>query len=186
MAVAQRIDAATYERLAVHAGYRFVELRDGVLVEKPPVSFRHARTIERVGRDLRPQLNPDDYLVFVESSRLRVGESYLVPDLVAIQTAVERVHFDRDPNQLAVYDEPVPLVVEVWSPSTGAYDLVGKLPLYQARADREIWFVHPVERTLTAWVRRDDGSYAELVYRGGVVKCSALPGVRIDLGALLG
>lgn len=75
MAVVQRIAPATYERLAVHDGYRLVELRDGVLVEKPAVSFGHARTIERFGWDLRGQLDPNDHLVFVESCRLRVGDT---------------------------------------------------------------------------------------------------------------
>ncbi len=42
----------------------------------------------------------------------------------------------------------------------------------------------PYERTLTAWRRRDDGSYSETVYTGGVVEPVALPGVTIDLGLL--
>ncbi len=99
---------------------------------------------------------------------------------------VEREYFERDPNRLAVYDDPVPLVIEVWSPSTGAYDTRTKLPLYRARGDREIWFAHPVERTLTAWVREVDGAYAETVHTGGGVASTALPAVRVDLGALFG
>ena len=185
MAVVQRVDAATYERLAVREAYRFVELRDGALVEKPPVTFRHARTIQRLGRDLTGQLDPDDHLVFVESVRLRAGGAYLIPDVVVVPTDIERAHVDRDPNRLAVYGEPMPLVVEVWLPSTGAYDVRAKLPLYQARGDREIRFVHPPERTLTAWARRDDGSYAEAIHVGGLVEATTLSGIRIDLAALL-
>ncbi|MBA3414533.1 MAG: Uma2 family endonuclease [Chloroflexia bacterium] len=186
MAVAQRIDAAAYERLALEEAGRFVELRDSMLVEKPAVSFGHARTIERFSRQLRPQLDPDDHLIFVESARLRGGESYLIPDLVVIPAEVERAAFDRDPHRLAVYDDPVPLVVEVWSPSTGAYDTRTKLPLYLARGDREIWFVDPFERTLSASVRRADGTYEETIHTAGIVECASLPGVRVDLGALFG
>ena len=57
-------------------------------------------------------------------------------------------------------------------------------PDYQQRNDREIWFIHPYERTLTAWRRKEDGSYAQAVYRSGLVQPASLPGVAIDLDAL--
>jgi Uma2 family endonuclease len=184
MAVVQRIDPATYERLAVDRAYRFVELRDGVLVEKPPVSVGHAYTIDLLARDLSLQLDPRAFLVSANNARLRVGDAYLIPDLVVLPVELARAMLDRNPHQLAVYDAPMPLVVEVWSPSTGRYDIATKIPLYQARGDRELWFVRPVERTVTAWFRRDDGGYDEATHQGGVVACAALPGVRIDLSAL--
>jgi len=186
MAVAQRIDPATYEHLAVRDEYRFVELRDGVLVEKPPVSFLHAWTIEGLTDDLRRQLDRRAFVVFSGSVRLRAAASYLVPDIVVVPADLARALVRRDPHRPAVYDEPVPLVVEVWSPSTGSYNLDAKIPTYRTRGDREIWRPHPYERTLTAWVRRDDGSYAETVVVGGVVESVALPGVRVDLGTLFG
>jgi Uma2 family endonuclease len=58
------------------------------------------------------------------------------------------------------------------------------LPIYQQRGDREIWLIHPDERTLTAWRRPPDGSYEETVYREGSVSPVALPGVTIHLAAL--
>jgi Uma2 family endonuclease len=77
-------------------------------------------------------------------------------------------------------------VVEIWSPSTGDYDLKEKLTAYQQRGDLEIWRLHPYERTLTTWVRQSDGSYEETLYREGIVKPAALPNVAIDLAALFG
>jgi Uma2 family endonuclease len=74
--------------------------------------------------------------------------------------------------------------VEVWSPSTGQYDAREKLPEYQARGDAEIWYIHPYERTLTAWRRQPDGAYARTVLAGGIVEPVALPGVRINLDEL--
>ena len=58
------------------------------------------------------------------------------------------------------------------------------MPYYHQRGDLEIWYVHPYERTLTAWRRRPDGMYAESVYRGGVVRPESLSGVAINLDAL--
>jgi Uma2 family endonuclease len=90
----------------------------------------------------------------------------------------------RDRPVLAIFSDPLPLVVEVWSPSTGDYDVDAKLPVYQQRGDLEIWRIHPYERTLTAWRRQPDGLYQETIHPEGVVKPMALPGVAIDLGAL--
>lgn len=75
-------------------------------------------------------------------------------------------------------------MIEIWSPSTGRYDIIEKLRDYQARGDLEIWRVHPYERTITAWRRSPDGSYTESIYRGGTVRLESLPGVAIDLDTL--
>jgi Uma2 family endonuclease len=85
---------------------------------------------------------------------------------------------------LAIFSGPLPLVVEVWSSSTGDYDVDTKLPVYQERGDLEIWRIHPYARTLTSWQRQPDGSYQETIHRGGIVTPVALPGVAIDLETL--
>lgn len=105
--------------------------------------------------------------------------------MVVIPRAVEqRLRGRLAPGQLEVYEEPLPLVVEVWSPSTGEYDVDTKLREYQLRGDAAIWRLHPVEHTLTAWRRQPDGSYGEALYREGIIEPVALPGVRIELAAL--
>ena len=114
----------------------------------------------------------------------RSSESYYIPDVYVVPLEVVREGRRLKPKALEVYEAPVPLVVEVWSPSTGAYDVESKLPEYQRRGDLEIWRIHPYERTLTAWRRQPDGSYTETLYRGGTVQPVALPGVTIDLDAL--
>ena len=85
---------------------------------------------------------------------------------------------------LEVYDQPLPLVVEVWSRSTGDYDVEEKLAVYQQRGDLEIWRIHPYERTLTAWRRQPDGSFEQSVHHDGIISPAALPSVEIDLAAL--
>ena len=88
-------------------------------------------------------------------------------------------------EELDLYHDPVPLVVEIWSPSTGPYDAAEKLPGYQTRGDAEIWWLYLPDRSLTRWVRRPDGGYDEQTLHGGVVEPAVLPGVRFDLDALL-
>ncbi len=83
-----------------------------------------------------------------------------------------------------MYDGPLPLVVGVWSPPTGAYDVDGKLVEYQRRGDHEIWLIHPYERTLTTRRRQLDGTYTEDVHRGGSITPASLPGVTITIDTL--
>ena len=113
----------------------------------------------------------------------RPESTYYVPDVSVIPIALTELLRGRA-DVLEAYRQALPLVVEVWSPSTGTYDVDEKLPEYQRRGDLEIWRIHPYERTLTVWVRQPDGSYDESVYRGGVVRPAALPDVEIDLDVL--
>src|SRR4029077_14302112 len=118
------------------------------------------------------------------TSRTHVSTgSYYVPDLFVLPRAFERRLRER-PGTFEVYDEPMPLVVEVWSPSTGNYDVEAKLREYQRRGDLEIWRIHPYERTLTSWIRQPDGRYRETVHRDGSITPVALAGVVIELARL--
>jgi Uma2 family endonuclease len=105
------------------------------------------------------------------------------PRLAIIPVAYQIPHED-DPHAIDAYADPLPLVVEVWSPSTGGYDLGTKLRGYQGRGDEEIWYLHPYERTLTVWRRQPDGSYDETVSTGGTVEPATLPGVAVELDEL--
>ena len=103
---------------------------------------------------------------------------------MVIPTALMRARWAEAPTAVEAYEAPLPLVVEVWSPSTEEYDVDSKLPEYQRRGDLEIWRIHPHEKTLIAWQRQADGSYRESFVKGGSVRPVALPGVSIDLDAL--
>ncbi|MCC7024537.1 MAG: Uma2 family endonuclease [Thermomicrobiales bacterium] len=179
-----RIDAEAYERLALDQPDRKWELRDGVLREKPGMTAAHNFVSIKLGYALMSQLDWSEYQVRIDSGRVfRPEATYFIPDLFVVPTAAVTPLLDR-PDVLEVYEQPLPLVVEVWSRSTGDYDVREKLKVYQRRGDREIWMFHPYERTLTAWRRQPDGSYVETLHRDGVVTPVALPGVAIDLATL--
>jgi Uma2 family endonuclease len=185
MAIVNRISEQEYRELALHDSNRRWELWDGVLVEKPLMSMKHEDMSFYLGHMLANQLDRGVYRVNVNGGRTRLSSrSYYIPDVVVIP-AVYKAPFEDDPRAFNAFSEPLPLVVEVWSPSTGDYDVATKLQGYRERGDVEIWFIHPYERTLTAWRRQPDGSYAEETYRGGVVPVASLPGVVIDFDALL-
>jgi Uma2 family endonuclease len=177
------ISAETYERVALEDDDRVWELHCGRLVEKPGVTVEHADVLNMLAVMLGRQLDPGRYRVRANTSRTRWSPAgYFVPDVCVVPD--ELAQKLRGTGALEVYTDPLPFVAEVWSPSTGRYDVNTKLPEYQRRGDAEIWRIHPYERTVTVWRRRPDGSYAETLHREGVLSLAALPDVRIDLAAL--
>jgi Uma2 family endonuclease len=178
------ISPETYERVALEDLDNKWELVCGRLRRKPDMTTEHNDVARTLGVLLGRQLELAEFTVGTDSARLRISTgTYYVPDLCVIPRAMVRRLQER-PGTFEVYDDPVPLVVEVWSPSTGEYDVEDKLQEYQWRHDVEIWRIHPYERTITAWCRQPDGTYVETVYRGGVLRPIALPGVTIDFDTL--
>ena len=179
------VDDETYERIALEELDEQWELVCGRLRRKPGMTTDHNEVASKLDRRLWMQLDEREFAVRANSARLRIssGLTY-IPDLCVIPRAmVERARRER-PRRLEIHDDPVPLVVEVWSPSTGEYDVEQKLREYQWRGDAEIWRIHPYDRTLTAWRRQPDGSYTETLYTTGAVQPVALPNVTIELESL--
>lgn len=176
----------TYEQIALEEPKRKWELHRGTVREKPAVSFGHNRVQRKLARELILQLDPEEFEVSVDASRVRQTEQNVyIPDLFVIPVSYFAPYREH-PQALEVYESPGPLVVEVWSPSTGGYEIDTKLPEYQARGDHEIWRLHPFDRTVIAWRRRPDAGYDRSVHPSGIVRPIALPGVAIDLDALFG
>ena len=160
------------------------ELHCGRLVRKPAMTFDHNQVTMRLAWQLMDQLDRNAFNVRANMGHVYyASDRFYVPDVYVVPLALAADLRGRA-DQLEMYRDPLPLVVEVWSPSTGDYDIEKKLPEYRRRGDLEIWRIHPYERTLTAWVLGPEGTYTESVYRGGTVRPAALPGVAIDLDAL--
>jgi Uma2 family endonuclease len=182
------VSSAEYERLALADPEGNLELHRGRLRRKPGMTMEHNHIAFRLGHLLASQLSARDYHVRVNAGRARHSrDSYYIPDVMVIPAAMA-LALRNQPDRLESYAEPLPLVVEVWSPSTGDYDASEKLDEYRSRGDEEIWLVHPYERTVRAW-RRHPGSsgpdYNEVLYGvDQVVTPSSLPSVQVDLREL--
>lgn len=184
MVVRSRVSEATYLRIALEDPDGQWELHQGLPRGKPIMSFAHNRLSYRLGFLLGQQLDWEAFDVRVNAARVKHGnDRYYIPDVAVIPRALWPT-LPEQGGALEIYDDPLPLVIEIWSPSTGVYDVNEKLAGYQQRGDQEIWRLHPYERTLTAWRRKSDGIYTETVHRGGTVEPVTLPGVKIDLAAL--
>ncbi|MBI2761385.1 MAG: Uma2 family endonuclease [Chloroflexi bacterium] len=185
------VSAEEYERIALDDPKGFWELHDGCLVQKPSMTYEHNRAMDRLAGRLRRQLDEDEFEIRTNAGRTRrVDTSYFIPDVFVIPAALGSRMAERSRTAptppLEVYAEPVPLVVEIWSRSTGQYDVDTKIPEYKRRGDLEIWRIHPYERTLIAWRSQPDGSYTETHYTGGPIQPVALPGVTIIIDELFG
>lgn len=185
MATTALMTEQEYRELALNDAEHRWELWDGVPVEKPWMSMQHDDVGSYLGHLLQSQLDHGSYQVHVNSARARISaRNFFVPD-VAVIPAELVVPLKHDLRAFDAFSVPLPLVVEIWSPSTGAYDVARKLDGYRGRGDLEIWDTHHSDRILTAWRRQADGTYTETIYRGGIVPAESLPGVSIDLDALL-
>ena len=185
MAIGNRISEQAYRELALTDPDHLWELWDGEPREKPLMSMKHDDVAFLLGHVLQGQLDRAEYRVNVNGGKTRLSaRNYYIPDVVVIPAAFLLPNRD-DPRALNAYAEPLPLVVEVWSRTTGAYDIATKLQAYRERGDAEVWLIHPYEQTLTAWRRQSDQTYTEETYRGGIVPVASLPSVQIDFDALL-
>jgi len=184
------VSEKTYRQLVLEDPDGQWELHCGLLRRKPDdMSVEHNDVESRLVRRLVLQLDEDEFVVRGNSARTRQSpEHYYIPDVCVIPVELVRglraQQRSRRRTVLDIYEAPLPLVVEIWSPSTGDYDVDAKLPEYQRRGDLEIWRLHPYERTLIAWRRQADGSYSESTHTSGVVQLAALPNVSIDLDSL--
>lgn len=77
-------------------------------------------------------------------------------------------------------------LAEVLSPSTASHDQVNKLPAYERAGVREVWLIHPIDRTLSIY-RLEDGRYARptILELKGRTAMTAVPNIVIDWDRVL-
>ena len=178
------VSGTAFEELALNDVDGQWELWNGEARQKPSMTFDHNWLMAYLGAQLINQLDLKQFQVRINAGHVtRTVRNYFIPDVFVLPVALGDPFRGRA-TVLEAYWEPLPLVVEVWSPSTGGHDQRLKLAEYQRRGDAEIWLLHPYERTLTTWRRQPDGGYTEMAYRTGSVQPAALPGVSINLDVL--
>ena len=137
------VSEQTYLRLVQEDPDSKWELHCGRLWSKQPMTWEHSDIYGHLGLMLQNQMSRTDFIVKWNAGQVRRSEAqYYVPDIIVVPREMADRLF-ATPGTVEVYPEPLPLVVEVWSPSTGRLDVREKLPEYQRRGDREVWLIHP-------------------------------------------
>src|SRR5688572_20763509 len=177
------ISEKTFKQVALEDPEGHWELHCGMLRRKPGMGYEHNYAMGELFYSLRRQLDPSQFEVRGNAGHVRLSpQQYYIPDVFVLPAELTESFIGR--RVLESYSAPLPLVVEIWSPSTGDFDVETKLREYQRRGDQEIWLLHPYDRTLTAWRRQADGSYVEHFQQGGTVQPVGLPGVTVNLDTL--
>lgn len=160
------------------------ELIDGTAyVKEPPAPSRsHQELVGELYHQVRLALGGRSFKAYIAPFDVRLPKDGEADDL--IDTVVQPdVLIVRD---LAKLDDrgmrgAPDWVAEVLSPSTASHDQTLKLRAYERAGVPEVWFLHPDDRTLTAY-RLQDGRYGRpaIVALKGRTSISAIPGISID------
>lgn len=179
----------TYEDYLVWSSSVGSELVDGVAyVREPPSPGRiHQEIVGGLYRQVAQALEGKPYRAYVAPFDVRLPKS-VEPDGEVDTVVQPDVFIVSDLNKVddrGVRGAP-DWIVEVLSPSTARHDQIVKLPAYERAGVREVWIVHPADRTLAIY-RLEEGRYGrpvivELRARTALV---AVPGVGIDWDAIL-
>lgn len=156
-----------------------VELIEGELVDMAPIGTRHAAAVRRLNRLL--SLTYGDQVILSVRHPVRLSKrSEPQPDLMLLKPR-DDFYADTPPSGADTL-----LVIEV-ADSTSAYDRRVKAPLYARHGVPELWIVDLDKRCLRILRTPKDGEYRDIAAHDapGRVEVEALPGVAIDLSALL-
>lgn len=179
----------TYADYLTWSGSYGDELIDGTAyVREPPAPARlHQEIVGELHRQLATALKGKPCRVYAAPFDVRLPKTAEEDDRV--DTVVQ-------PDLLIVCDlqkldargmRGAPdWVAEVLSPGTVSHDQIVKLPAYERAGVREVWLIHPVDRTLRVY-RLEGGNYgrATLLELKGQTLISAVPGVTIDWDQVL-
>ena len=171
----------TYADFAALPEGTLAELFDGALVVSPAPTLRHQRIAARLFAALfRFVEEREAGAVFFSPVDVRLSpDIVLQPDIVFV--AADRLHLL---GKQEVEGAPG-LVVEVLSPSTGAYDLTQKRRIYEEAGVREYWIVDPAEQTVEVLALTDGGyQTATRVRHKGMAGSALLAGFGVEAGAL--
>jgi Uma2 family endonuclease len=181
----------TRHRLTVRDYYRMgeagifapdarVELIEGEIIDMAPIGTRHGAAVKRLVALLTSALG--SRVIVAVQDPLRLSElSEPEPDLMLLQPR-DDFYAEAHPSAADVL-----LLIEV-ADTSARYDREVKLPLYARHGVPEVWIVDLEARLLRFHREPAGGAYAQVSATAtpGVTPIASLPGVAIDLSAVLG
>lgn len=169
-----------FERFLDMAEGRFVELVQGVVVEKPTTFLDHAQCVGWLYQVMGPYASKRG-LGRMLSSRIMVKTDTFggrMPDLLFVRRERSEIV-----QQKAVVGAP-DLIIEVVSPNDRPSDLRALEADYFRLGVPELIFIH-LPKQQVRLLRRNDEGYAETVVTAGPLEFEALPGLTLRAEWLL-
>jgi Uma2 family endonuclease len=176
-----RITVEEYHRMAevgLLAPDARVELIDGVIIDIPPMTSRHAATVSQLGELLHSGLAGRATISC--HGPLQLGD--LSEPLLDFVLLTRREDFYTERHPIA---SDTLLAIEV-SDTTLRYDLHTKMPLYARHGIPELWVVDVEGKQLHVFRNPAGVTYSEVITsdKPGAIPISALPGTTVDLSSL--
>ncbi|SPF34851.1 conserved hypothetical protein [Candidatus Sulfopaludibacter sp. SbA4] len=156
------------------------ELLEGELIEMPPAKRKHNRTSERLFRRLDAAVRK----LHRRGQAAGLGdthheEGYLLGPVTWLKPDVSITHANQPEGD---YFEGAPaLAVEVISESNTPRKIARKVEAFLAHGSVEVWVIYPDRRQLLLYRKG-----AAVTTHSGRFTSDLLPGVEIDLDAILG
>ena len=179
----------TYADYLTWSGNYGDELINGAAyVREPPAPTRlHQEIVVELCRQVANALEGKPCRVYVAPFDVRLPKSTEEDDQVdtVVQPDVLIVSDLRKVDERGMRGAP-DWVAEVLSPSTASHDQIVKLPAYERAGVREVWLIHPIDRTLRIY-QLEAGYYgrATIIELKGRTQLTAVPGVTIDWDQVL-
>lgn len=155
--------------------------------EPPSPSFPHQLIVSELTRQIGNALEGKPVRVCVAPSDIRLPKSAEEDDCVdtVVQPDVFIVSDIEKLDYRGVRGAP-DWLAEVLSPSTVRHDQIVKLPVYERAGVREVWLIHPIERTLAIY-RLEAGRYGRptILELKGKTQLTAVAGVTVDWDRVL-
>ena len=155
--------------------------------EPPAPEWLHQKVVGEIYRQVATTLKGKLYQVGIAPSDVRLPKSTEHDDHVdtVVQPDVFIVCDRQKLDERGTRGAP-DWVVEVLSPSTARHDRLRKVPAYERAGVREVWLVHPLDRTVTIY-QLEAGRYgrATRLELKGQTSLTAVPGVTIDWDEVL-
>jgi Uma2 family endonuclease len=160
------------------------ELIDGIayVKESPAPSTSHQDVVVELTRQIATALIGKPYRLYVAPFDVRLPklseaddeiDTVLQPDLLVTcdPGKIDQRGMRGAPDWLA----------EVLSPSTARHDRTIKIPVYERVGVREVWLIHPIDRTLSMYQLKA-GRYGRptILDLKGKTKLAAVPGVAVN------
>jgi len=190
MAVLKRdTDHHTYADYLIWSRTYGDELIDGTAYvrEPPSPTYAHQEVVGELYYQIAGALEGKSARVYIAPLDVRLPKSTEEDDLVdtVVQPDVFIVCDPRKVDTRGGRGAP-DWLAEVLSPSTANHDQAVKLPAYERAGVREVWLIHPIDRTVAIY-KLEAGCYgrAALAELKGKTGLTAVPGVTIDWDRLI-
>jgi Uma2 family endonuclease len=155
------------------------ELIEGELFFLPTPTPKHQRFLGHLTIRLHKEIvEPGLGWVLTAPLDVRLGRSYVQPDLMAVLT-------DRAGIMGEAMLEGAPdLLAEIGSPASRTMDLTTKLALYAQSGVREYWFVDPSSRLVTVHAEPAREGFRRIERMEDAAESTIIPGLTVDVRAL--